>query len=157
MKLFFKSLSVFVFFQLLNPSAQASVFEIPQFMHQRFSAMKPKVTICFTIARKRDCEGFGICNFHAIVTEGRFNNAIATVYKDDYSNALVFEIDRYKGLASGAYDRYFKSGNFLMEDDSKVPSDILSNLGVSSNATLLQGKYPIIESNGMIRFAISYR
>ena len=157
MKLFFKSLSVFVFFQLLNPSAQASAFEIQQFFNQRFSAMKPKVTICFTIARKRDCEGFGICNFHAIATEGRFNNAIATVYKDDYSNALVFEIDRYKGMASGAYDRYFKSGSFVMEDDSQVPSDILSTLGVSSNVTLLQGKYPIIESNGMIRFAIPYR
>lgn len=157
MKLFFKSLTVFVFFQTLMPSIQASNLEKPLVAHPCFSAVKPKVTICFTIARKRDCEGFGICNFHAIVTEGRFNNAVATTYKDDYSNALVFEIDRYKGLASGAYDRYFKSGYFVMEDDSQVASDILSALGISSNATLLQGKYPIIESNGMIRFLIPYR
>lgn len=139
------------------PSIQASNLEKPLGANPCFSAVKPKVTICFTIARKRDCEGFGICNFHAIVTEGRFNNAVATTYKDDYSNALVFEIDRYKGLASGAYDRYFKSGYFVMEDDSQVASDILSALGISSNATLLQGKYPIIESNGMIRFLIPYR
>lgn len=157
MKLFFKSLTVFVFSQTLMPSIQASNLEKPLGAHPCFSAVKPKVTICFTIARKRDCEGFGICNFHAIVTEGRFNNAVATTYKDDYSNALVFEIDRYKGLASGAYDRYFKSGYFVMEDDSPVASDILSALGISSNAILLQGKYPIIESNGMIRFLIPYR
>lgn len=91
------------------------------------------------------------------MTEGRFNNAVATVYKDDFSNALVFEIDRYKGMASGAYDRYFKSGYFVMEDDSQVPSDILMSIGVSSNATLLQGKYPVLESNGMLRFVIPYR
>ncbi|MFM7766803.1 MAG: hypothetical protein ACKO9S_02970 [Bacteroidota bacterium] len=157
MKLFFKPLIVFIFFQMLMPSTQASILVKPIDSTSCFTAMKPKVTICFTIARKRDCEGFGICNFHAIVTEGRFNNAVATAYKDDYSNALVFEIDRYKGLASGAYDRYFKSGYFVMEDDSQVPSDILSTLGISSNATLLQGKYPIMESNGMIRFVIPYR
>jgi hypothetical protein len=157
MKLFFKSLSVFIFIQFLSPSIQASSLEKTPDMYPRFSAMKPKVTICFTIARKRDCDGFGICNFHAIVTEGRFNNAVATVYKDDYSNAMVFEIDRYKGLASGAYDRYFKSGYFVMEDDSQVPSDILTTLGMSSSATLMQGKYPIMESNGIIRFVIPYR
>ena len=134
MKLFFKSISLIVFFQFLTPSIQASTTCNPLCENQRFSAKKPKVTICFTIARKRDCEGFGICNFHAIVTEGRFNNAVATIYKDDFTNALVFEIDRYKGLASGAYDQYFKSGYFTMEDDSQVASDILSALGVSSNA-----------------------
>jgi hypothetical protein len=119
--------------------------------------VKPKVTICFTIARKRDCEGFGICNFHAIVTEGRYNNATAHVYLDDFSNALVFEIDRSKGLAPTAYDRFFSSGYFVMEDDSQLPAELSSELGMDRVVTLSQGRYPIAESNGLIRYVVPFR
>lgn len=119
--------------------------------------IKPKVTICFTIARKRDCEGFGICNFQASVSEVRPNNATASVYLDDFSNALVFEIDRGRGINDSAYERYFSSGYFVMEDDSQLPYDLSSDLGVERTITLSQGSYPISESNGIIRYVIPFR
>ncbi|MFN5325531.1 MAG: hypothetical protein ACK5C5_11475 [Bacteroidota bacterium] len=157
MKLFKSNIFIMLFVSVpsLLSSYDSTAMEPPRTVH--FISAKPKVSICFTIARKRDCEGFGICNFRATLSEGRSNNVIATVTKDDYSNAIVFEINRTTGLTANAYDRYFKSGFFVMEDDSPVPSDILTDLGISNSAILIQGRYPVVESNGILRFVISYR
>lgn len=157
MKLF-KKTSLFVLFILIKTSCLVTFAAQPVLLPQCESEIiKPKVTICFTIARKRDCEGFGICNFHAMLSEGRFNNATANVSVDDFSTGLVFEIDRNKGLTPMAYERYFSTGSFTMEDDSPMPSDVSTELGIERAVTLLQGRYPITESNGVIRFVVPFR
>jgi len=154
----FKKTSLFVSLFIIESSCLFAFANQPVLLTNTESeVLKPKVTICFTIARKRDCEGFGICNFHAIVTEGRFNNATASVSVDDFTNSLVIEIDRNKGLTPMAYERYFSSGTFLMEDDSQLPSDLSSELGIDRTVSLTQGKYPITESNGIIRFVVPFR
>jgi hypothetical protein len=154
MKLFFKSILATAFLTFFIPVVKADIIPIrPLFI----SKAKPKVTICFTIARKRDCEGFGICNFTASLSEGRMNNATASVYKDDHSNAIVFEINRSQGISTIAYDRYFKSGIFTMEDDAPIPSEITQALGISSTAILVQGRYPVLESSGVIKMIIPFR
>lgn len=154
MKLFIKTIIASVFVSGFTPVVSADNGQIQSCL---VGALKPKVTICFTVARKRDCEGFGICNLNASISDARLNNVVATVYKDDFSNALVFEIDRSKGVTAAAYDRYFKLGTFTMEDDTPVPYDLARDLGISTNATLMQGRYAVVESGGILRMTISFR
>lgn len=154
MKLFFQTIFSSAF--LIGSSPMAFALSDGNQTHM-VTEMKPKVTICFTIARKRDCEGFGICNFNASLTDAKMNNAISTVYKDDHTNALVFEIDRSKGISAYAYDRFFKSGSFTMEDDAPIPYDLARDLGVSTNASLVQGRYAIVESSGILKMIIPFR
>jgi hypothetical protein len=120
--------------------------------------LKPKVTITFTIARRRDCEGFGICDWQVEITYGRINNCTATFYTDDVVKGnFVLEINKATGLSAEAYAKYLKSGYFLMEDESPVPGDILRELGVSGSKTLLAGRYKTLEKNGMIYISIPAR
>lgn len=154
----FKKTSLFILYLIIESSCMVTFAAQPVLLPpDEFAIVKPKVTICFTIARKRDCEGFGICNFQASFSEVRVNNATASVYLDDFSNALVFEIDRGRGINDSAYERYFSSGYFVMEDDSQLPADLSSDLGIERTITLSQGRYPISESNGIIRYAIPFR
>lgn len=154
MKLFFKTIIASVFLSGFTPVVLAGNGDAQP---SSITEYKPKVTVCFTIARKRDCEGFGICNFNASMSEAKMNNVVGAVSKDDFTNALVFEIDRSKGISTMAYDRYFKSGIFTMEDDAPIPYDLARELGISTNASLLQGRYAIVESSGILRMIIPFR
>ena len=113
--------------------------------------LRPKVTVTFTIARRRDCEGFGICNWKATFSDLRTNIATGMMYADDSGkNTFVIEIDKVKGLKGDSYSKYFQSGYFVMEDDAPIPSDILSALGISGSRILLQGRHPVQEKNGQL-------
>lgn len=67
MKLSFKNflLFAFVLVEMSLSMVMAAPAEPVIFNNEcsEFNLMKPKVTISFTIARRRDCDGFGICDF----------------------------------------------------------------------------------------------
>ncbi len=110
-----------------------------------------KVSISFEIARRRDCTGFGICNFTVGVTIDKVNSCSGALYVDETArNMFVLEVDKAKGISTAAYDKYFKAGSFLMEDEVPVPGDVLKALGVSGSKTLLAGKHKVIEKNGLL-------
>ncbi len=120
--------------------------------------LRPRVTITFTIARRRDCEGFGICDWQIEITMLRANSCTATLTTDDTNrNNLVLEIDKSKGVLPETYSRYFQSGTFLMEDESPVPAEILKQLGIPGPRTLLAGKHKTTEKNGIIYVSIPTR
>ncbi len=119
--------------------------------------LKPKVTISFTIARRRDCDGFGICDL-SFSYSMRWNNATGTIQVDDYnSNIILLEIDKAKGLTPEAYNKFFKSGTFIMEDDFPLPSDLVKSLGLIGTKTLSAGNHKVIERNGIIQVALPVR
>ena len=112
--------------------------------------LKPRVTISFTIARRRDCLGFGICQWEGSVTLER-NGASGVIYTDDVvKNRLIIEIDKTKGVSSEVYEKYFRSGVFLMEDDAPVPASILTGLGIKGPRTIPAGKHPVSERSGIL-------
>ena len=120
--------------------------------------IKPKINICFTIARRRDCDGFGICNWTASLTDLRLNGCSGTITADDASGKIfTIEIDKLKGISSDTYRKYFSSGIFILEDDAPVPSDLLNNLSISGSRILPAGKYPVMEKNGVLTLVIASR
>ncbi len=117
-------------------------------------SLKTKITISFTIARRRDCEGFGICDISVSVS-GKINSATGSIYQDDLNKSLmVIEIDKARGISAETYKKYFSSGVFLMEDDSPVPSEIVQQLGLTGSKTLVAGKHKIVERNGILFITI---
>lgn len=118
-------------------------------------SLRTKITISFTIARRRDCEGFGVCDLSVSVSAGKINSAAGSIYQDDLNKSLmVIEIDKARGISAEAYKKYFSSGVFLMEDDSPVPSEIVQQLGLSGSKTLIAGKHKIVERNGILYITI---
>jgi hypothetical protein len=119
------------------------------------TALRIKVSVSFTIARRRDCEGFGICDISVSVTRTAPNSATAAIYTDDYNrNILVLEIDKAKGMSLETYKKYFSSGTFVMEDDSPVPAEILNQLGITGSRTMIAGKHRVTEQNGILYVSI---
>ncbi len=116
--------------------------------------LKPRVTISFTIARRRDCQGFGICKWDASITFER-NGANGVIYTDDaVKNRLIIEIDKTKGISYEVYEKYFSSGVFVMEDDSPVPAEILAGLGIKGSRTITAGKHPVTERSGILYVSV---
>lgn len=119
------------------------------------SLLRPKISFSFEIARRRDCLGFGICNWTATITVDRINSCSGTVYLDEANkNVFVFEIDKAKGISASAYEKYLKSGIFLMEDEVPVPGDVLKALGISGNKTLPAGSHKVTERDGLLYITI---
>lgn len=113
--------------------------------------LKPKVSISFTIARRRDCDGFGLCDLEISVVLRANNKGNGIIYLDDVSrNTLVLEINKTSGITQECYSKYFKSGVYLMEDDFPISSEITRALEISGSKTIPAGKHRILESNGMI-------
>lgn len=117
--------------------------------------LRPTVTITFTIARRRDCLGFGICKWDASVTIERNSSATGIMYVDPASrNRLIIEINKNSGITAECYDKFFKAGVFLMEDESPVPGEYLKELGLSGSKTILSGKHPVTERNGILYVSV---
>ncbi len=57
-------LFAFVLVEISLSMVMATPAEPVTFINEcsEFNLMKPKVTVSFTIARRRDCDGFGICD-----------------------------------------------------------------------------------------------
>ncbi len=118
------------------------------------TGLRVKVSVSFEIARRRDCSGFGICNFEVGITYSKTNSCVANLYIDETSkNVYVLEIDKAK-VSAANYDKYFKSGYFLMEDEAAVPTEALRTLGTSGTKTMLAGKHLVTERNGFLYVAI---
>lgn len=112
---------------------------------------KPKFSLSFIIARHRDCEEYGICNWQAGITVRTINKGNGVVYKDDASKStLVLEINKSTGITTECYDKYFKSGVFIMEDDFPMPLEISKALEYSGQKTIPAGKHRIVEIRGLI-------
>jgi len=116
-----------------------------------FTLMKPKITISFTIARRRDCDGFGICDFTIGASLRSGNKGNGVLYLDDaLRNTLVLEINKSTGITVECYNKYFKSGSYLMEDDFPLPSEITGALEVSGTKTIPAGRHSVVERNGIL-------
>ena len=115
------------------------------------------LTVTIIIARRRDCDGFGICRFSVSLNEEypRLNQAIGNITKDPLVKGnLLIEINKMKGITQEAYNKYFSNGTFIMEDDYQIPADISNKLELGSTQTLIAGKYKVIESNGNVIVSI---
>lgn len=123
------------------------------------TVLRPTISISFEIARRRDCLGFGFCNFTLEFDFNRINSGTGTMYLDDSKGGgnFIIEINKATGINPEGYTKYFKSGTFLMEDDSPIPGNILKGLGISGDRTLLAGKHKITERNGLIYISIPAR
>ena len=120
----------------------------------RTNLLKPRVTLSFTIARARDCMGFGICRPEIAISDEKIGTCPATLYTDDLIKGnLVLEIDKLK-ISADTYKKYFSSGIFLMEDDSPIPSEILNAIGISGKRTFIAGKHKITERSGIMYISI---
>lgn len=114
--------------------------------------VKPKVSISFTIARRRDCDGFGFCDIDVSVVLRTANKGNGTLYLDDASRStLVLEIDKANGITAECYAKYLNSGVFLMEDDFPISAEITRALEIAGTKTIPAGKHRIVESNGILR------
>jgi len=119
------------------------------------SLLKPKISISFIIARRRDCEGFGICNLQVAASLERVNSCSGVMYLDDFNkNIIVIEIDKLKGISAEGYKKYFSSGVFLMEDDSPIPTEMVSSLGLIGKRILVAGKHSVVERSGILYVSI---
>lgn len=116
-----------------------------------FNLMKPKITISFTIARRRDCDGFGVCDLEVGATLRSGNKGNGILYLDDaLRNTLVLEINKSTGITVECYNKYFKTGSFLMEDDFPLSSEITGALEIAGTKTIPAGKHKIVEKNGIL-------
>ena len=114
-------------------------------------AKKVKVTIEIIIARRRDCEGFGICRISLVGIGKTMNHASGQIYVDESSrNTLVLEINKSQGISREGYDKYLRNGSFKMEDEFAIPADVLKSLEISGNKTISAGQHRIREANGVI-------
>jgi hypothetical protein len=142
----------FILMELVSMAAFANT-QIPprDAVYDANESLRIKIYISFVIGRRRDCEGFGFCEWEIGITTGRVNSGSATAYIDDNNkNLLVMEIDKLKGITAECYKKYFSTGKFLVEDDSQIPSEIGKALGLATNKTVIAGNYIIIERNGIL-------
>lgn len=115
------------------------------------AAAKVKVTISFTVARRRDCEGFGICDLEAILSNRTANKGTGLIYTDDTNrNMVVLEINKSTGITRECNDKFFRNGSFLMEDEFEIPSWLLKELAISGTKTIQKGQHRIQETNGIL-------
>jgi len=121
-------------------------------------SIKPRVSISFVIARRRDCLGFGICDLSFEIISGKVNAGTGVLYTDPASrNMIVLEIDKSKDISSESYEKYFASGVFVMEDDFPIPGDILAEMGIKGTLTMRSGNHRITEKNGILYVSIPVR
>ncbi len=79
------------------------------------------------------------------------NKGNGIIYLDDASrNTVVLEINKSTGITVECYNKYFKSGTFLMEDDFPLSSEITGALEISGTKTIPAGKHKIVEKNGVL-------
>lgn len=115
------------------------------------TAFKPKLSISFTVARRRDCDGFGICDLQAILSNRTANVGTGLIYADDTNrNMLILEINKSTGITRECNDKYFRNGSFLMEDEFEIPAWLLKELTISGTKTILKGQHRIQETNGIL-------
>ena len=83
-----------------------------------YMEFRPKVTISFIIARRRDCLGFGICQLTIdVTTSGKVNGCTGSLYADIVNKGyMIIEIDKNTGIQKESYSKYFGKGKFLMEE-----------------------------------------
>ena len=143
-----------LFLELVTTS-MASAFPLQTAVGENHGTfvMKPKITISFTIARRRDCEGFGICDWTATVSS-RANYCSGTLQADENDRYVYLEVIKDKGVSAEGYLKYFSSGFFILEDASPVPADITRSLGIPSGSTIAAGKYLVTEQKGILRVAL---
>jgi hypothetical protein len=113
-----------------------------------------KTVITITLARHRDCEGFGWCRGTIVVDPisiprpvGNVGNATVEINKE---GRLTLSFNKATDLTPEAYNKYFSSGIFICEDDFPVPAEILKALGYSGSYTVSKGNYKIISKDGML-------
>jgi hypothetical protein len=161
MKISIKKFVLFSFILLEFVSAMAFASTPPApvpVVPDAASSLRTKVTVSFTIARRRDCDGFGICDWEVTFTFGKINNCTGSLFVDDYNKSiLVLEVDKAKGISAEGYKKYFGSGVFLVEDDSPLPGELVKSLGLIGNKTLIAGKYNVIERNGILTVSLSLK
>ena len=51
--------------------------------------LRPRISISFTIARNRDCLGFGICDLSISLSKVVLNSCTGTIGVDDYNIGFV--------------------------------------------------------------------
>lgn len=144
-------------FILLEVSAlfAFSAFPMPVEKEAVITPMKTKISISFEIARRRDCTGFGICNLTVGISLERVNSCTGSLYADETSrNVFILEINKAQGISAATYDKYFKSGIFVMEDESPIPSEALKEMGITGTRTMLAGNHKVTEKAGILYVAI---
>lgn len=124
---------------------------------QEALAFKPKLTIKFDIGRRsKNCDKFSICDIEIGISEGKLaNNQGNATAEFDKNGKFMLTIDKDKGLTSECYEKYFESGQFIIEEAFDVPENILTELDNSPDSyTLRVGKYPVEEegNNLIVRF-----
>jgi len=109
-----------------------------------------KIVIKIVIARHRDCEGWGFCEWSASGDVGPVlaRQAIATVDVNS-DNRLVLTFSK-KSMLPETFTQYFSKDNFLCEDDFPVPSAILKSLNLTKPYTIKAGSYPVVINGDLI-------
>jgi hypothetical protein len=152
-------LSLFLILEFGSMVAFSSVPEKPMInTSDNGKFFKPKITFSCIIARRRDCEGFGICN-PLFSVSGKISNSLSGyLTTDDFNrNALVLEVNKSTGISAASYDKYFATGTFLLEDDSPIPQEMLQGLSIIGPKTFMAGKYLVKELNGILYISISIK
>ncbi len=104
-----------------------------------------KVIVTITLARHRDCDGFGWCRGTIVVDPaprpiGNVGNAVAEI---NAAGRLTLTFNKSTDLSPEAFNKYFSKGTFVCEDDFPVPVEILKALGYSGSYTVAKGNYNI--------------
>ncbi len=119
--------------------------------YESSSFMKPKIRVHYEISRQRDCNGFGFCviDLYFTIREGKKGNGL--LYTDDASrNTLILEINKSTDITAESYEKYFKSGIFLMEDDCPLPLELSKSLELAGQKIIRSGNHRIVENNGIL-------
>ena len=137
---------MFLTFALVLPNLAAkAITTLPS------NELGPKITITFELGRKsRGCEKIGICNVSFEGSIGRQtgsngdNTATGTAWLEN--GRLKISFDR-TSMTEATYLTHFGSGNFQLEEDYILPTDIATALGVRSY-TIKTGKYAVPQATG---------
>ncbi len=147
-RFFFAAILVMSFTVLASAESEVTYEPVPEAVSD---AKRVKVTVEIIIARRRDCQGFGICKISLVGIGKIMNHASGQIYVDESSrNTLVLEINKSQGISREGYDKYLRNGSFKMEDEFAIPADVLKSLEISGSKTISAGQHRIREANGVI-------
>ena len=99
----------------------------------------------------KNCLHYGICRVSIPRAAGRKPCScwsMASVYPLS-DNLLQFVFDKNK-MNKKAYDKYFKSGFFQIDDKYELPPEILYRIGLEKHV-IKEGKYPVLIENEKIK------
>lgn len=112
----------------------------------------------------RGCKGLGMCTIVRwpipIKSETEEmqpidDNSCLGTLKINSLGEIEFEIPKESGITTEAYKNFFGSGFFIFEEDFTIGKELMEDLGYPNEFTIKAGKYPIHETDQIIKLTIA--